>query len=280
MYSAAISHSSYVAVRPRLSITGLPVAPTACSSAKFCMLRVPICSMSAYSATTSTSVTSSTSVTTGMPHLVAHLGQDAQPVHAEPLERVRRRARLERAAAQQRGAGALGQPGGLERLLGRLDRARAGDEGERVRADRHPADPDRGAAGVVLRGHQLVRRGDPHRLDDAGQAVGVEGLEHLLGADHADDRAHHAAADEGLPAVRLDVRTTAPTSASVAPGAMTMTMRRSLSSAASSSDRQRGVLRTTRSSVRSTTRGGAARRPARVSVRTTTLGKRSTIASR
>ena len=67
MYSAAISHSSYVAVSPRLSITGLPAAPTACSSGKFCMLRVPIWSMSACSATTSTSAASMTSVTTGSP---------------------------------------------------------------------------------------------------------------------------------------------------------------------------------------------------------------------
>ena len=47
MYSAAISHSSMVAFMPRLSMTGLPTPPTACSSGKFCMLRVPTCSMSA-----------------------------------------------------------------------------------------------------------------------------------------------------------------------------------------------------------------------------------------
>ena len=67
MYSAAISHSSMVAVMPRLSSTGLPARPTACSRPKFCMLRVPIWSMSAYSATTSTSRASTTSVTTGSP---------------------------------------------------------------------------------------------------------------------------------------------------------------------------------------------------------------------
>ena len=47
MYSAAISHSSMVAFMPRLSRTGLPAEPTAWSSAKFCMLRVPTWSMSA-----------------------------------------------------------------------------------------------------------------------------------------------------------------------------------------------------------------------------------------
>ena len=47
MYSAAISHSSIVAFMPRLSSTGFAAAPTACSSVKFCMLRVPTWSMSA-----------------------------------------------------------------------------------------------------------------------------------------------------------------------------------------------------------------------------------------
>ena len=51
---------------PRLSITGLPADPTACSSAKFCMLRVPTWSMSAHSAT---------SVDVGR---VDHLGDDRQ----------------------------------------------------------------------------------------------------------------------------------------------------------------------------------------------------------
>ena len=47
MYSAAISHSSMVALIPRLSSTGLAAEPTAWSSAKFCMFRVPTWSMSA-----------------------------------------------------------------------------------------------------------------------------------------------------------------------------------------------------------------------------------------
>jgi thiamine biosynthesis protein ThiI len=47
MYSAAISHSSMVAFMPRLSMTGLPTPPTACSSGKFCMFLVPTWSMSA-----------------------------------------------------------------------------------------------------------------------------------------------------------------------------------------------------------------------------------------
>jgi hypothetical protein len=67
MYSAAISHSSTVALIPRLSSTGSPVAPTAWSSAKFCMLRVPICNMSAWRATTGTSAGLTTSVTNGRP---------------------------------------------------------------------------------------------------------------------------------------------------------------------------------------------------------------------
>ena len=67
MYSAAISHSSMVAVIPRLRSTGLPASPTACSRPKFDMFLVPTCSMSACSATAGTSRASTTSVTNGSP---------------------------------------------------------------------------------------------------------------------------------------------------------------------------------------------------------------------
>ena len=67
MYSAARSHSSIVPERPRFSITGMRVRPTALSSEKFCMLRVPIWSTSANSATMSTCAGSITSVMIGSP---------------------------------------------------------------------------------------------------------------------------------------------------------------------------------------------------------------------
>ena len=67
MYSAAISHSSMVAPKPRLSMTGRPARPQASRSEKFCMLRVPIWRMSAYSAMMSTCDGSMTSVMTGSP---------------------------------------------------------------------------------------------------------------------------------------------------------------------------------------------------------------------
>ena len=47
MYSAACSHSSMVAIMPRLSKTGLSTLPKALRSEKFCMLREPTCRMSA-----------------------------------------------------------------------------------------------------------------------------------------------------------------------------------------------------------------------------------------
>ena len=136
-YSAAISHSSIVEVMPRLSSTGLPASPTAWSSPKLAMLRVPIWSMSACSATTFDVAGVDDLGDDGQAGGLADVGEDLEALHAEALEGVRRGARLERAAAQQRGAGGLGHLGGLEGLLGRLDRARAGDEGEGVRADRH-----------------------------------------------------------------------------------------------------------------------------------------------
>ena len=41
-YSADISHSSMVALSPRLRNTGRPVFPTSLRSGKFCMFRAPI----------------------------------------------------------------------------------------------------------------------------------------------------------------------------------------------------------------------------------------------
>ena len=123
----------------------------------------------------------STSVTIGMPGLGAHVGEDAQAGLAQPLERVRRRARLEGTAAQERGPGGLGHLRRLERLLRGLDRARPGDEREGVRPDRHRvlgwSDPDGGHVRMVLACHQLVRRADPHHVADAGQTGEVEAAE-------------------------------------------------------------------------------------------------------
>ena len=57
---------------------------------------------------------------------LARLGEEPEAGDAEPLERVRRGPRLERAAAQDRGAGRLDRVGRLEQLLPALDRARPG----------------------------------------------------------------------------------------------------------------------------------------------------------
>ena len=68
--------------------------------------------------------------------------------------------------------------------------------------------------------------------------------EHLLGADDADDRAHHAAADEGLPAVRLDVaRRRRRCPSSDASGAITMTMAREPSARAEARHAERMHIR-------------------------------------
>jgi hypothetical protein len=67
MYSAQLSHSSSVEYMPRLSSMGLPDFPASRRREKFCILRAPICSMSAYSPTQLTSRVSITSVTMGRP---------------------------------------------------------------------------------------------------------------------------------------------------------------------------------------------------------------------
>ena len=136
-YSAAISHSSMVAVMPRLSSTGLPALADGLEQAEVGHV--------AGADLEHVGVLGDDRDVAGVDDLgddrqagdLADVGEDLEALHAEALEGVRRGARLVGAAAQQRGAGGLGHLGGLEGLLGRLDGARAGDEGERVRADRH-----------------------------------------------------------------------------------------------------------------------------------------------
>ena len=69
------------------------------------------------------------------PGLRARVGEDLEAGLAEPLEGVRARARLVRAAAQHRGTRVADDARDRERLLACLDRARPGDQGERAAAD-------------------------------------------------------------------------------------------------------------------------------------------------
>ena len=70
--------------------------------------------------------------------LLPGLAQHLEGVEPQSLERVRRGARLERAAAEHRRTGGGDRPGRLERLLPVLDRARAGDQAEERVADLPP----------------------------------------------------------------------------------------------------------------------------------------------
>ena len=104
MYSADSSHSSIVAEMPRLSSTGVFEWPSSRSSVKFCMLRAPTCRMSEYFSISSSWLMSITSETSLRLWRSAADAQHAQAFLAEPLEAVRRAARLEGAAAQHLGA--------------------------------------------------------------------------------------------------------------------------------------------------------------------------------
>jgi hypothetical protein len=146
---------------------------------------------------------SACSATTG-----TDVGQDLQPHQPEALEGVRRRARLEGAAAQQRRTGGPGHDRGLIGLFAALHGAGPGDQREGVRPDRHlvvtRAHPDRGPLGVVLAAHQLVGVGDPVDVGDSAQGAQVEVVERVDVADQPDDRAHQAARDERLATDLLD----------------------------------------------------------------------------
>ena len=152
------------------------------------MFRVPIWRMSAYSATMSTWFGSITSVMTGRPVRSRASARKRRPWTPRPWNAYGRGARLERAAAQDRGAGGLDRIGGLEQLVAALDRARPGHHRQRPVADDRIEDPDDGVLGMELARGQLERPADRRDRGDAGQRR--EALEEgrLARADLADDR--------------------------------------------------------------------------------------------
>ena len=105
MYSAAISHSSYVAVQAALEHDRLAGGPDRLQqrrSSACCGCRSAACRRTRRRRRRR--ATSSDLGDDRQLHLLADLGEDAQPGHAETLERIRRGARLVGAAAQQRRA--------------------------------------------------------------------------------------------------------------------------------------------------------------------------------
>ena len=139
------------------------------------MLRAPIWITSATSSTGSRSRASMTSVTIGRPVCGLGLGQQPQALLAQALEGVGRGARLVGAAAEHRGPGGRHRVGGVQRLLARLDGARAGDHREVVAADPAPGDVQHAARAVGdLAGGQLVGLGDRDHVVDPGRALELE----------------------------------------------------------------------------------------------------------
>jgi len=116
-----------------------------------------------------------------------------------------RGARLVGAAAEHGRPGGRHRVGGLQRLLARLDRARAGDHREVLAADLAPGDLERGAlvAPELGRG-QLVGLEDGDDLLDARVALQAEAGDVLAVADGADHGHLFAAAGVGGRADGLD----------------------------------------------------------------------------
>src|SRR5205085_3912350 len=121
--------------------------------------------------------------------LAADVAQDLQAFFAEALEAVGTGPRFEGAAAQQVGAGLLDVAGDLVEDLGALDGARAGDHRHGAAADLQAANADDGVRLVKLAAGELERLHDRQDLLDAGNGLERLGVQLVLVADHADDRA-------------------------------------------------------------------------------------------
>ncbi len=124
---------------------------------------------------------------TGRPGPLARLGEVAERLDAEALERVRARPRLERAAAQDSCARSGDGVGRFEQLLARLDRARPGHHRQRPVADHRVEDADHRVLGVELARRQLERPADRRDLLDARQRREPARQLRLARPDVADD---------------------------------------------------------------------------------------------
>ena len=176
-----------VADRPRLSITAFGCAPTASSSEKFCMLRAPDLQHVGVARDQLDVARVHHLGDDGQPGLGARVGEDLEPVLLHPLERVGRRARLERAAAQEVRARRLDRGRGLVDLLAALDRARAGDDAEAAAADARAADVDEACRRASPRATRASTASTPPpRRRRRGITVNMPGIERPLVARDAD----------------------------------------------------------------------------------------------
>ena len=188
------------------------------------MLRAPIWITSATSTIASTSRASISSVTIGRPVSALASASSAQSLDAEPLEAVRRGARLVRAAAQHRRARGGHRARRGQQLIARLHRARPRDQREVVAAHASPVDFDDGSLPCENWLEESLygfRIGDD--LADAGVALQAEALDVLAVADRA-DHGDFLAARQVRPRRRSprSARTTAWMSSSVAVGFITI----------------------------------------------------------
>ncbi len=133
--------------------------------------------------------------------LLAGFRQQLEALHAEALEGIRRRARLEGAAAQDGGAFALDPAGRGQQLVAGFDRTRPGDDRQwRPCPDRHGADADARAVRMMLDRRELVGLAHADALLHAGHEFDVLDALDADAHDTHDDalRAHHHVRLEAL----------------------------------------------------------------------------------
>ena len=204
MYSAASSSSSSVALGPRFEQRRLALLTHGLKEAV--ILHVPSADLQ------HVGIAGDEFHVLGANHLgddrqsgfIAGGGQDFQPVFLQPLEAVGAGARFERPAAQCRGSRGLHGPGGRQRLLFALHRARAGDDAELPIADREAAGADHGRLGLHLAAGDFVGGEDGHDFRHARHAF--QRLAELipLFADGRDDGPFGAVDRVGFQAELLD----------------------------------------------------------------------------
>jgi hypothetical protein len=130
--------------------------------------------------------------------------QDLQALGPEPLERVRRGARLEGPAAVEVRARFPHAAADLESAGFRLDRAGAGRDGELLAAHRHAGDRDHGVLPLRLPRHELVGGRDGYDFRHTGQVFEGSAVDRAAVAGDADRRPLRSRNRMGLKPEALD----------------------------------------------------------------------------
>src|SRR5262249_16947083 len=120
------------------------------------------------------------------PKSIPRFGKNLQPLFTQALKRIRRSARLERAASKQFYSARSDDLRDRHRLVVGFNSARSGDDSRLRSADIYITDAHEGVFVLQIAAHQFIRLRDAYRLRDTGKHLKVCWIDRALITGDAD----------------------------------------------------------------------------------------------